>query len=195
MKRTKFGVNVYWTEVSDEKPLGSSLLQSGFAAGDWLSCIHTSTVAVHALKIRVAQSSKGRYSSERVECKELLQNERKKKATTWIFWNETNTRHRSRYPPIAVLFPVRPCLVPGLELVWEVWAWRHSAAELLPEASPRLKVLQQHYGTTKVLSATSSYRQYWAELTAVSGWALRDFELKFSIPAWQAIRETAISSW
>lgn len=38
---------------------GSPLLHSGLVAGDGLGRVHTSTVAVHTLKIGVAQRSEG----------------------------------------------------------------------------------------------------------------------------------------
>lgn len=52
--------------------LGSPLLHSGLVAGNRLGCIHTSTVAVHTLKIGVAQRSEGRYPPGGVEGEELL---------------------------------------------------------------------------------------------------------------------------
>lgn len=50
---------------------GSPLLHSGLVAGDRLGCVHASTVAVHTLKIGVAQRSEGRYPPGGVEGKEL----------------------------------------------------------------------------------------------------------------------------
>lgn len=63
---------------------GSPLLHSGLVAGDGLGCIHTSTVAVHTLKIGVAQCSKGRYPPGGVEGEELLQG--KKRMNEKNYW-------------------------------------------------------------------------------------------------------------
>lgn len=52
---------------------GSPLLHSGLVAGDWLGRVHTPTVAVHTLKVGVAERSEGRYPPGGVEGKELLQ--------------------------------------------------------------------------------------------------------------------------
>lgn len=56
---------------------GSPLLHSGLVAGDGLGRVHTSTVAVHALKVGVGERSKGRYPSGGVEGEELLQRREK----------------------------------------------------------------------------------------------------------------------
>lgn len=53
---------------------GSPLLHSGLIARDGLRRVDASTVAIHALEIRVAQRSKGRYPPGGVEGKELLEN-------------------------------------------------------------------------------------------------------------------------
>lgn len=62
--------------IKDGGLLGSPFLYSGLVAGDGLGCIHTSTVAVHTLKIRVTEGSKGRYPPGGVEGEELLQGKR-----------------------------------------------------------------------------------------------------------------------
>lgn len=54
-------------------PSGSPLLHCGLVAGDGLGRVYVSTVAVHALKIGVAQRSEGRYPPGGVEGEELLQ--------------------------------------------------------------------------------------------------------------------------
>lgn len=71
IKTTEVGctaVSAGWRRTS-----GSPLLHSGLIARDGLRRIDTSTVAVHALEIRVAQRSKGRYPPGGVEGKELLE--------------------------------------------------------------------------------------------------------------------------
>lgn len=57
---------------------GTPLLHRGLVAGDGLGCVHTSAVAVHALKVGVTQRSEGRYSPGRVEGEELLRGGRGK---------------------------------------------------------------------------------------------------------------------
>lgn len=52
---------------------GSPLLHGGLIARDGLRRVDTSTVAVHALEIRVAERSEGRYPPGGVEGKELLE--------------------------------------------------------------------------------------------------------------------------
>lgn len=63
---------MYGTIEGEGEPSGSPLLDSGLVAGDRLGCIHTSTVAVHTLKIRVAQRSECRYPPGGVEGKQML---------------------------------------------------------------------------------------------------------------------------
>lgn len=58
---------------------GSPLLHSGLVAGDGLGSVHVFTVAVHTLKVGVAESSKGRYPPGGVEGEELLQRREEKK--------------------------------------------------------------------------------------------------------------------
>lgn len=58
--------------ITGEGGLSSSpLLHSGLVAWDGLGRVHTSTKAVHTLKIGVAQRSEGRYPPGGVEGKEL----------------------------------------------------------------------------------------------------------------------------
>lgn len=69
MKTTKV------VSVGRRRTSGSPLLHSGLIAWDGLCRIDASTVAVHALEIRVAQRSKGRYPPGGVEGEELLREE------------------------------------------------------------------------------------------------------------------------
>ncbi len=69
---------------------GSPLLHSGLVAGDGLSRVHTSTVAVHALKVGVAQRGKGRYPPGGVEGEELLQRREEETKMRW-------TKSRNKY--------------------------------------------------------------------------------------------------
>lgn len=67
---------------------GSPLLHGGLVAGDGLGCVHTSTVAVHTLKIGVAQRGEGRYPPGGVEGEELLhrREDEKKRMNTNDSW-------------------------------------------------------------------------------------------------------------
>lgn len=65
---------------------GSPLLHSGLVAGDGLGRVHASTVAVHTLKVGVAERSKGRYPPGGVEGEELLQKERGEKEEDEIMY-------------------------------------------------------------------------------------------------------------
>lgn len=71
----------------EKGPSGSPLFHSGLVAGDGLSRVHTSTVAVHTLKVGVAQRGKGRYPPGGVEGKELLQRREEEK-----WWNRLKSR-------------------------------------------------------------------------------------------------------
>ena len=57
----------------------SPLLHSGLVAGDGLGRVHASTVAVHALKVGVAQRREGRYPPGGVEGEELLRKTEREK--------------------------------------------------------------------------------------------------------------------
>lgn len=102
---------------------GSPLLHSGLVAGDGLGRVHTSTVAVHTLKIGVAQCGEGRYPPGGVEGEELLHGREDKKKRvnindTWLDLKTQSTACRSScYPPLTEPVLAHPCLEPSSLLV------------------------------------------------------------------------------
>lgn len=105
IKTTKVGctaVSAGWRRTS-----GGPLLHSGLIARDGLCRVDTSTVAVHALEIRVAQRSKGRYPPGGVEGKELLEKREGKAPLVKIMVRLENII--TNLDPSSTIKRARPC--------------------------------------------------------------------------------------
>lgn len=107
--QAEFTDAVVWcvTAKAAGEPSGSSLLHGRLVAGDGLGRVHTPTVAVHALKIGVAQRSEGRYPPGGVEGQELLRG--KKRSVCLSTRDALGSEDLQQREPVPTMRRARPC--------------------------------------------------------------------------------------